>query len=142
MGLRGLGCSTDNRRSQQGSGTERIFRPGGFLSVCIDTLISDGVSKEKMCRKCFSGFDRYFKLHSTLQVKLLKAIGIRNGAFSQIQSLGRKRHRHLSQKIARPQATEVSFVGNIEHRAWVAAALHSSYRYLLILVIFTMCYTW
>ena len=40
----------------------------------IDTLLSEGVSKEKMYRKCFAGFDRYFKLHSTLQEKLLKAI--------------------------------------------------------------------
>ena len=46
---------------------------GGFANrvaeerLCIDTLLSEGVGKEKMCRKRFAGFDRYFQapLHSS-----------------------------------------------------------------------------
>ena len=91
MALLCLGCgenltdSSDNRRSLQGSGAERIVQTWRKMlevlptdvaeeRLCIDTLLSEGVSEEKMCRRCFAGFDRYFKLHSTLQEKLLKAI--------------------------------------------------------------------
>ena len=59
-----------NRRLLQGPGTERIFRlgenVGGFANRVAEErlckiLLSEGVSKEKMCRKRFAGFDRYFQ---------------------------------------------------------------------------------
>ena len=104
-----LGCGenltdhSENRRSLQGSEAERIVQTWRKMlevletdveeeKLCIDTLLSGDVSKEKMCRKCFTGFDRYFKLHSSLQEKLLKAIKSQVHTEAQ-ETVARKRRR-------------------------------------------------
>lgn len=104
-----LGCGEDikdrrdDRRALQGSvEAERVVKAWRSMlemlqcdaeeRLCADSLISEDVSKEKMCRMCFSSFGRYFKLNSTLQEKLIKAV--RSQVQNQAQeSVSRKRPR-------------------------------------------------
>ena len=42
--------------------------------LCADTLLSRGEVPGKMCRKCFSGYEMFSKLHNTLHENLSKVI--------------------------------------------------------------------
>ena len=87
-----LGCGenvkshADNRRALQGSVEgERVVEAWRANldtlqceveeeQLCVDSLLSKDVSKDKMCRRCFSAFDRYSKLRSSLLENLAKAV--------------------------------------------------------------------
>ena len=100
-----LGCGedvmdrSDNRRALQGA-DEVVRGWRAMLEVlqceveeerlCAESMIYEDVSKEKMCRSCFSGFSRYLKLQSSLQENLLQAV--RSQAQSQAH-VSRKRPR-------------------------------------------------
>ena len=99
-------CSK-NRRSLLGSGYLDLEKNvSGFANrvaeekrLCIDTLLSEGVSKERCAESILLALIDTSKLHSTLREKLLKARGIRNRGLSQIQSVGHQRHRCLHKRL-------------------------------------------
>ena len=90
-----LGCGevitsrTTDRRVLQGTSVEHVVSVWRAMlenaqadvdegQVDADVILSGGgvPSKAgKMCRKCFAAYDRYHKLHETLQINLAKAVG-------------------------------------------------------------------
>ena len=82
-----ISCRKDDRRAL-GSGSETtqeiIVAWRSMLSnleweteeeeLCAESLSLMNVDSEKMCRKCFSGFERYCKLTTTLKSNLTKRV--------------------------------------------------------------------
>ena len=59
--------------------------------LCADTLLLGGEVPGKMCRKCFSGYERFSKLHKTLHENISRAI--ESQLSQEPQQEGRKRPR-------------------------------------------------
>lgn len=87
-----LGCGEDlaqhaaDRRALQGPPAEGVveawkavfenvqFDVDNDDRLCADTLLAGGEVPGKMCRKCFSGYERFSKLHKTLHDNVARAI--------------------------------------------------------------------
>ena len=90
-----LGCGTNvtnkpaDRRALQGSGSQQVVEL--WTTVCesledaerpsidLNMLISGGgdpTRSGRMCRKCFYAYERYLKLHDSLQENLKKALDV------------------------------------------------------------------
>ena len=87
-----LGCGEDlanraaDRRALQGPPAEGVVDAWKALlenvqvdlsdddMLCADTLLTRGEVPGKMCRKCFSSYERFYKLHKTLHENATRAI--------------------------------------------------------------------
>ena len=87
-----LGCGEDlghraaDRRALQGPPAEGVVDAWKAVfenvqveiddddRLCVDTLLAGGEVPGKMCRKCFSGYERFSELHKTLHDNVTKAI--------------------------------------------------------------------
>lgn len=84
-----LGCGEDlaqraaDRRALQGPPAEGVVDAWKAVfenvqddddRLCADTLLAGREVPGKMCRKCFSGYERFSKLHKTLHDNVARAI--------------------------------------------------------------------
>lgn len=87
-----LGCGEDltnrasDRRALQGPPAEEVVDAWKAVfenvqvdvdeeeRLCVDTLLAGVEVPGKMCRKCFSGYERFAKLHKTLHDNVARAI--------------------------------------------------------------------
>ena len=88
-----LGCGEDlghraaDRRALQGPPSEGVVDAWKAMfenatmqveiddddRLCADTLLAGGEVPGKMCRKCYSGYERFSKLHKTLHDNVTRA---------------------------------------------------------------------
>ena len=104
-----LGCGEDltsraaDRRALQGPPAEGVVDAWKAIfenvqvdvdnddRLCADTLLLGGEVPGKMCRKCFSGYERFSKLHKILHENISRAI--ESQLSQEPQQEGRKRPR-------------------------------------------------
>ena len=93
-----LGCGEDlghraaDRRALQGPPSEGVVDAWKAMfenatmqveidddnRLCADTLLAGGEVPGKMCRKCYSGYERFSKLYKTLHDNVTRAIESQN----------------------------------------------------------------
>jgi len=59
--------------------------------LCADTLLAGGEVPGKMCRKCYSGYERFSKLHKTLHDNVTRAIESQMSQEAQQEQIKRPR---------------------------------------------------
>ena len=86
-----LGCAQDlaarkdDRRALQNKSARKVLYSWRSMlanldwdsedkELCAENMARMNVDNEKMCRKCFSGFERHFKLVSILKNNLAKSV--------------------------------------------------------------------
>ena len=110
-----LGCGEDlalraaDRRALQGPPAEGVVDAWKAVfenvqvdvdddyKLCADTLLAGEGAPGKMCRKCFSGYERLSKLHKTLHDNVARAI---ESQLSQEAQVERRKRPRLEKKVA------------------------------------------